>query len=121
LFVLLSGVAASVLLTGCDLSAPTAPPGPTGTLTGTLQAVSGYPGGGPKALSGQIILHGSGEHITGITVGANGRFSAPVPVGTYTVSGESPQFKGGSAACHASGTLTVTKDVTTKVQVDCAN
>ena len=106
---LLPVMAASVLLASCDLSSPNGPPGPTGTLTGTLQAVGGPPGEGPRALSGQITLHGSGGHITGITVGANGRFSVPVPVGTYTVSGQSPQYEGGTADCHASGPVIVTQ------------
>lgn len=114
---LLPIVAASALLASC--SSPTGPPGPTGTLTGALQAVGGPPGAGPRALSGQVTLHGSGGHITGITVGANGRFSVPVPVGTYTVSGQSPQYEGGTAVCRASGPVIVTEGVTSSVEVDC--
>src|SRR5580700_6956187 len=98
-------MAASVSLASC--SSPSSPPGPTGTLTGTLQAVGGPPGDGWRALSGQITLRGSGGHITGITVGADGRFSVPVPVGNYSVSGQSPRYKGGAADCHASGPVTV--------------
>jgi len=119
LLALLAITAASVLLASCDLSSPSGPPGPTGTLTGTLRAVGGPSGAGPRALSGQITLHGSGGHITGITVGANGRFSVPVPVGTYTVSGKSPQYEGGSGVCRVSGQVSVTKGATSKVQVDC--
>ena len=114
---LLPVMAASVLLASC--SSPDSPPGPTGTLTGTLQAVGGPSGVGPRALSGQITLHGPSGHITGITVAANGRFSAPVPVGKYTVSGQSPQYQGGTAVCHASAPVTVTKGVTSSVAVDC--
>ena len=114
---LLPVMAASVLLASC--SSPNGPPGPTGTLTGTLQAVGGPSGEGPRALSGQVTLHGSSGHIAGITVGANGRFSVPVPVGTYTVSGQSPQYEGGTADCQASGPVTVTKGVTSSVEVDC--
>ena len=114
---LLPVMAASVSLASC--SSPNGPPGQTGTLTGTLQAVGGPPGDGPRALSGQITLHGSSGHIAGITVGANGRFSAPVPVGKYTVSGQSPQYKDGTADCHAPGPVTMTKGVTSRVEVDC--
>jgi len=114
---LLPVVAASVLLASC--SSPDSPPGPTGTLTGTLQAVGGPSGAGPRALSGQITLHGSDGHITSITVAARGRFSAPVPVGKYTVSGQSPQYQGDAADCHALGPVTVTEGVTSSVQVDC--
>ena len=119
LFFLPPVMVVSVLLASCDLSAPNGPPGPTGTLTGTLQALGGPSGGGARALNGQVTLHGSNGHITGITVGANGRFSAPVPVGTYTVTGQSPQYEGGTADCHASGTVIVTKGVTSNVEVGC--
>ena len=84
-----------------------------------LQAVGGPPGVGPRGLSGQVTLHGSSGYVTGITVGANGRFSVPVGVGQYTVSGQSPQYKGGDAVCRAAEPVTVTKGVTTKVKVDC--
>ena len=114
---LLPVMAASVLLANC--SSPTGPPGPTGTLTGTLQAVGGPPGGGPRALRGQVTLHGPSGHITGITVGANGRFSVPATVGSYTVSGQSPQYEGGTGVCRASGPVVVTKGVTSSVEVDC--
>jgi hypothetical protein len=114
---LLSVMAASVLLASC--SSPNSPPGPTGTLTGTLQGAGGPPGDGPRSLNGRITLYGSGGHITDISVGANGRFSVPITVGTYTVSGNSPRYEGGSAQCHAAGPVTVTKGATSNVQVDC--
>jgi hypothetical protein len=114
---LLLGMAALVSLASC--SSPNGPPGPTGTLTGMLQAVGGPPGIGPRGLYGQVTLHGSSGHITGITVGANGRFSVPASVGTYTVSGRSPRYEGGTAVCRASGPVVVTKGVTTSVEVDC--
>jgi hypothetical protein len=117
LLCLLAVMAASVVLASC--SSPTGPPGPTGTLNGTLQAVDGHSGISPRALSGQVTLHGSGGHITGIAVGANGRFSVPVAVGTYTVSARNPQYEDGTADCHASGPVTVTKGVTSNVEVDC--
>ena len=115
---LLPVMAASVSLASCDLSSPNGPPGPTGTLTGTLQAVGGPAGDGPRALSGQVTLHRS-EGTTGITVGASGRFSVPVSVGTYTVTGQSPRYEGGSAVCRASGPVVVTEGVTSSVEVDC--
>jgi hypothetical protein len=115
---LLPIMAASVLLANC--SSPTVPPGPTGTLTGTLQAVGrGAPGDGPRALAGQVTLHGPSGHLSGITVSASGRFSVPVPVGTYTVSGLSPQHEGRAAVCRAPGPVVVTKGVTSHVEVDC--
>jgi hypothetical protein len=117
---LLPVLAASVSLASC--SSPNGPPGPTGRLTGTLQAVGGSAGVGPRALRGQVILKGTNgtrDSTTGIAVGASGRFSVPVTVGTYTVSGQSPQYEGGTGACHASGAVTVNKGVTSTVEVDC--
>ena len=109
--------AASVSLAGC--SSPTGPPGPTGTLTGTLQVVGGPPGIGTRAVSGQITLHGSSGNIATITVGANGRFSVPVAVDTYTVSARSPRYEGGTGVCRNSGPVVVTKGVTSSVEVNC--
>lgn len=117
LLCLLPVVAVSVSLASC--SSPNGPPGPTGTLTGTLQAVGGLPGAGPRALSGEVFLRESNGARAEIDVGANGRFSVPVSVGTYTVSGQSPKFEGGAADCKASGPVTVTKGVTSSVEVDC--
>jgi hypothetical protein len=116
--ILLAVMAAGMTVAGC--SSPNGPSGPTGTLTGTLQAVGGAAGAGPRGLSGQVTLHESSEsRYVGITAGANGQFSVPVPVGTYTVSGTSPQYGGGSAVCRASGPIVVTKGVTSKVEVNC--
>ena len=117
--ILLASLAASVSLAGCDLSSPTGPPGPTGTVTGMLQAVGGPSGVSLRALGGQVTLYGSSGNIAAISVGSNDRFSVPATVGTYTASGRSPQYKGGTADCHASGPITVTKGRTTKVEVDC--
>jgi hypothetical protein len=117
LLCLLPVLAAPVLLASC--SSPNGPPGPTGTLTGSLQAVGGPSGDGPRPLSGQITLHGSSGHIVGITVGADGRFSNHVPVGTYTVSAQSSQYEGGTGVCRATEPIVVTKGVTSSVEVDC--
>jgi hypothetical protein len=114
---LLLVIAASVSVASC--SSPNGPPGPTGTLTGTLQAVGGPPGAGPRALSGEVTLHESNGTRDIISVGANGRFSVPASVGTYTVSGQSPKYEGGTADCKASGPVKVSKGVTSSVEVDC--
>lgn len=102
-----------------NFGSPNGPSGPTGTLSGTLQAEGGPTDTGSRALSGQVTLRGSGGHLTGITVGASGRFSVPVSVGTYTVSGQSPQYGGGNKICRAAKPVTVRKGATTNVQVQC--
>lgn len=110
--VLLAVVAAGIMLAGC--SSPNGPSGSLGTVTGTLRAVGGSSGASPQALAGEIILQGP-----------NGKFSfdagvsASVPVGTYTVTGRSPQYEGGNADCTASAPVIVTKGVKSSVVVDC--
>jgi len=107
--------AAGMTLAGC--SSPTGPPGPLGTVSGTLQDVGGSSGTSP--LSGQVTLHGSNGTKFDITVGTDGKFSEPVTVGTYTVTARSPQYKGGTTDCTASGSVTVTTGVTSTVAVNC--
>ncbi len=115
--IVLAVMAAGLTLASC--SAPTGPPGPTGTLSGTLQAVGGPTGAGPRGLAGQVTLNESNGTRFSVAAGANGRFSVPVTVGTYTITGRSPQYEGDTADCQASRPVTVTKGVTSSVEVDC--
>ena len=109
----LAALGAGVSLTGCS-----SPPD-EGTLDGSLQVVGGPAGTGPRPLSGSVTFHGSDGNIATIDLSANGRFSAHLPVGRYTVAGRSPQFKGGAGECQAPGPVTVTNDVTSRVEIDC--
>ena len=90
-----------------------------GTLVGTLQAVGGPAGTGPRPLSGSVTFHGSNGNIATIYLSADGRFSAHLPVGRYTVSGRSPQFQGGTGDCQVSRPVTVTDDIASRVEIDC--
>jgi hypothetical protein len=90
-----------------------------GTLDGTLQAVGGPAGTGSRPLSGSVTFHGSEGNIATIDLSANGRFSVHLPVGRYTVAGQSRHFKGGAGECQAPGPVTVTNDVTSRVRIDC--
>ena len=109
----LAALFAGVSFAGCS-STPD-----QGTLDGTLQAVGGPAGTAPRPLSGSVTFHGSNGNIATIDLSANGRFSAHLPVGRYTLAGRSPQFKGGTEACQAPGPVTVTNDVTSRVKIDC--
>ena len=109
----LAALCAGVSFAGCS-----SPPD-EGTLDGTLQAVGGPAGTGPRPLSGSVTFHGSDGNIATIDLSANGRFSAHLPVGRYTVAGRSPQFEGGTGECQAPGPVTVTNDVTSRVEIDC--
>lgn len=89
----------------------------TGRLTGPLEAV-GNPGDvAPRPLSGTVTAETSGRGFRTFPVGTDGRFTVHPVVGTYTVSGLSPQFEGGKAECHATEpvTVTVTKGITSRV------
>jgi hypothetical protein len=118
----IAGAAISALLIAgiglASCSSPNGPSGPTGTVTGTLQVVGASPGASPQAVAGDITLHKTNGDKTGIDVGANGRFSIAVPVGTYTVTAQS---QAGTTNCQAPGPITVTTGVTTRLEVDCHN
>lgn len=109
----LAALCAGVSFAGCSS------PRDEGTLDGTLQAVGGPAGTGPRPLSGSVTFHGSDGNIATIDLSANGRFSAHLPVGRYTVAGRSPQFEGDAGECRAPGPVTVTNDVTSRVAIDC--
>jgi hypothetical protein len=114
-FSVLAVAAAGVALASC------ASPPARGTLDGAFQEMGGGGAAGttPRALPGDITIRGTNGNTGVITVGGNGRFSVNPPVGTYTVSGRSPQYAGGNADCEAAGTVTVRKGVTSHVEVDC--
>jgi hypothetical protein len=113
---LLTGLAA--LCAGVSFASCSSPPD-EGTIDGTLQVVGGAAGTGPRPLSGSVTFHGSNGNIATIDISANGRFSARLPVGRYTVAGQSPRLKGGTGECQAPGPVTVTNDVTSRVEIDC--
>ena len=73
----------------------------------------------PRPLSGSVTFHGSDGNIATIDLSADGRFSAHLPVGRYTVAGRSPQFKGGTGVCQAPRPVTVANDVSSRVAIDC--
>jgi hypothetical protein len=91
----------------------------TVTLSGTFQAV-GSPGDvAPRLLSGTVTAETSGRGLMTFPVGTDGRLTVHPVVGTCAVSGLSPQFERDKAECHATGPVTVTKGVTSRVTVDC--
>ena len=85
--------ALAALCMGVSFAGCSSPPD-EGTLDGTLEAVGGPAGTGPQPLSGSVTFHGSNGNIASIGLSANGRFSAHLPVGRYTVAGRSPGSRG---------------------------
>ena len=111
-------IALAALCAGVSVSGCSSPPD-EGTLDGTLQAVGGAAGTAPRPLSGSVTFHGSNGNIATIDLSPNGRFSAHLPVGRYTVAGRSPQFEGGAGLCQAPDPVTVTNDTTSRVEINC--
>ena len=90
-----------------------------GTLTGTLEAVGGPSGTGPRPLSGTITATTANRGVLTLSVGTSGRFTVHPVVGSYTFTATSPQYEGGKGTCRASGQVTVREDVKTTVTVEC--
>jgi hypothetical protein len=113
-----------------------------GTVSGVLEAVGGPAPGSPRPLVGSFRIvtattrspAGSellaqclpvpfykpclaASPVTGATK-SDGTFVVDLPVGRYTVTGTSPMYESGSAACQG-GTIVVTREHTTKVAILC--
>lgn len=73
--------------------------GPAGVpglpITGTLQTVGGPPPGLPTNVPGTVRFDSSNGVTVTAPVGKDGRFTAAVPPGTYTVTGFSPRYYNG--------------------------
>jgi hypothetical protein len=109
-------------LAGCAGAASTDAT-PTGTVTGSFEMV-----GGPVTLSGTTPSHPLSGTVTatsgGVTrhasAGTDGAFTLVVPVGTYTLSGTSPQMDSGQSSCTAASPVTVVEGGTTHADIICA-
>jgi hypothetical protein len=87
------------------------------TVVGTLEAVGGAAPGKPRPLAGTVTLQGPDRYTVPVT--SNGRFRAEVTPGRYTLTGRSPAYQGGAAACQAADTVKAVRGVTTSVDVLC--
>ncbi|MDA8296469.1 MAG: hypothetical protein M0004_07785 [Actinomycetota bacterium] len=90
-----------------------------GTLTGTLEAVGGRAGAGPRPLEGTITATASDRTVLTLSVSTTVRFTVHPAVGTYVVTARSPQYGGGHGTCYASGPVTVREGMKTTVTVEC--
>lgn len=114
----LAGAVIAAALGGCA----DAPGGPTGTVTGHLEMV-----GGPATLSGRTprflvpgtITAVSGSSAFHASAAKDGSFTLTLPVGTYTLTGTSPQDNDGRATCIADGLVTVRTGQVTHADVAC--
>jgi hypothetical protein len=107
-----SGPAGSAALAGTSAA-------PAGTVTGTYIRVGG-PAGTPNVpLPGTVsFVTKSGTTVT-LTADSHGKFTGPLPVGTYSVSATSSQVNRGASACSDSPTARVRAGKTVKILIVC--
>jgi hypothetical protein len=95
----------------------------SGTLKGTLETVGGAHPGTARPISGIVYLRPIQGTAVTVAVGSDGAFSAQVAVGSYTVTGSSPQYEinGADAPCGLSppSTVSVAANQAVSVSVEC--
>lgn len=106
-------IAALALATACGGSPA------RGTLTGHLYMVGGPPPGTARLVDGTVVAAGpSGRHS--VTVASDGeRFTMPLAVGTYTVTGTSPQDNDSRSQCAADMPAVIRRDQASTADVYC--
>jgi len=94
----------------------------TGTVTGYLEMA-----GGPATLAGGTPSFRVPGTITAVSArdtqhgpaAKNGAFTLVLPVGTYTLTGTSPQYNSGQGRCIATGRVVIRAGVITRADVTC--
>lgn len=111
----LAGCSSPVPLPSRSLTSAPSPPLQYGLVTGTLElgAVIETP-----PLRGTVSLHGV-DGKTFATTTSDSPFSIRVPIGTYRLTGRSPQFQNGTEDCRAVDPITVEVGITITVVVLC--
>jgi len=111
----MAAVVAAVAFVGCSST-----PG-TGFVSGRLQAVGGPAPGAPRAISGTVIARAPNQSSYSVKVGSDGQFLLQLPVGSWVITGRSPQYEGGQAVCLQAGKpIKVSANTTTSnVDVNC--
>jgi hypothetical protein len=118
--------AGAVLLGPANTSAPSRPgPQPTGrsgrlvTVTGLLRAAGSPANATPHGLPGTIAFAASNGTIYIGRATSDGRFTVALPAGRYMVTGTSPLYNDGHAACRAASVVIVSGPQTPVIDVDC--
>lgn len=113
LSMVIDGLLALLLLTGCQI------PVQTGVVHGTLE-IEGGPPPGEHPEPGKVVLLNKSYRTVDISVPANGKFSATVPVGTYEVYGGIPKYDYTENACFGTpATITIAAGSIREIVVNC--
>ena len=112
-------IGGAILLAGCSRGSSSPPIAAFGTLKGILEVAGGPSPGSPRPLNGTVSIQSARGEVMTLKVDPDGKFSARVHDGSYTVTGRSPLYGGGKANCESSGSVIVTGGATTRVVVTC--
>jgi hypothetical protein len=96
---------------------------PQGTIAGVLQLSGGPAPGTARPVSGTATIVATGGLSRTVAVGSNGRFSLRVAIGSYAITGRTPDFviNGSEGTCNGFPTpVDVVASQTATVTVDCA-
>jgi hypothetical protein len=95
--------------------------GPPSEITGRLEGVGGPAPGAPRPWAGTVTLtpvDGDGSQTTTVHTDPDGRFSFPVSVGSYTLTGTSPRHYPGGV-CRGAHTVDLREHQTVHANVLC--
>jgi hypothetical protein len=89
-----------------------------GTVAGKLLMVGGFRDV-QRPTAGVVTIRSSGGTNTTVNVSADGSFKLQVPVGSYSLTGRSPQFDSSRSLCFAKHQVTVREASPVSVDVLC--
>jgi len=83
--------------------------------------ISGGPAPGtPRPSEGEVTATNAVGQSYKVTVPATGKFTLPLPAGTYSITGSSPQFGNGQYRCLARREVTLSNGMSTHEDVFCS-
>jgi|ERR1035438_3503152 hypothetical protein len=112
-------VLSALLVSGVLMSACGSPSGDMGSIEGRLSISGGPAPGTDKPTSGNVKAIDKRGATTSTAANGKGQYMLHIEVGTYSLSGTSPNFDGGKIKCHALSKVTVSKDRTTTANTYC--
>jgi len=90
------------------------------SMQGRLLISGGPAPGTPRPSEGEVTATNAVGHSYRVTVPASGKFTLPLPAGTYSITGSSPQFGNGQYKCLAPREVTLSNGMSTHEDVFCS-